>query len=71
MNAETYHAAQSENVYACVIFNIPVINKALFDCLTVIQIDRQTRTVPKLNGSCSSVRPCVQSKHRSALLCIT
>lgn len=29
MNGETYHTAQSDCMYVCVILNIPVINKAL------------------------------------------
>lgn len=38
MNAETYHTAQSESVYVCVILNIAVINKALFDCAEVVSL---------------------------------
>ncbi len=38
MNAETYHTAQSECVYVCVIPNIPVINKALIDCVEVFSL---------------------------------
>lgn len=38
MNAETYHTAQSENVHACVVFNIPVINRVLFDCAEAVSL---------------------------------